>query len=81
MSNIHELILAVSKSGKSVHETVMELAEKADKLGVWDEMEPIFNKILEKTAVHLASLQLLQQEGAAAVTGEQPDIGESVWKH
>ncbi len=79
MNEMFQFLLNLSESGLSMNKAVMELAKRANELGVWDEMEPQFQEVLARTEVFTKTLQEFESGMTNILSGEKPTKGEKIW--
>lgn len=81
MQEIFQQLVNLSQAGLAMNKSVMEIAAKANDLGVWGDMEPEFNAALEKTEVFVAVLQEFERTMTDIASGQKPaeTKGTPVW--
>ncbi len=79
MNEMFQLLLNLSESGLSMNKAVMKLAERANELGVWDEMEPQFQEVLARTEVFTRTLQDFEGGMTNILSGQKPTKGTPIW--
>lgn len=79
MDDIFKLLLDVSETGLDLNRAIIDLSGVAEKLGVWKEMEPQFEVILQRAEAFTNRLQAFEAGVTAEVMGEPVVKGEPVW--
>ena len=79
MNEMFQLILNLSQAGLAMNQGAMELAKRANELGVWDEMEPQFAELLKRTEVFTLTLKEFESGMTNIFSGQKPTQGEKIW--
>jgi len=71
-SDVLALLGDSAYTGKNMHERILPLLVKAQELGVWPQLAPLFEAFLKASELHLVSMARLQSGLIALGTEDEP---------